>query len=219
MWNLQYFRNIDGHHASLNYAHYTFRKVEGMNRHVGYSRAALSGNYKNVSSLVFPSFICSKQRDVTIHFQSQIVWKYQLWSSTNISYEEIEWMERCCPSTFHPYFVFPGVAAVIQFTVLSIHRLWRFDDKQWFEMSEINDVMVNLPKWMIQVTHVLRGIYSLTWDCFFVGCFPLRTSLKLYLFLVLSSIAISGIWKDTNGDLEDRLKTIRFNVHSTASKY
>ena len=73
MWNLQYFRNIDGHHASLNYAHYTFRKVEGMNRHVGYSRAALSGNYKNVSSLVFPSFICSKQRDVTIHFQSQIV--------------------------------------------------------------------------------------------------------------------------------------------------
>ena len=77
MWNLQYFRNIDGHHASLNYAHYTFRKVEGMNRHVGYSRAALSGNYKNVSSLVFPSFICSKQRDVTIHFQSQIVRKYQ----------------------------------------------------------------------------------------------------------------------------------------------
>lgn len=64
----------------------------------------------------------------------------------NISYEEIDGMERCCPSTFHPYFVFPGVAAVIQFTVLSIHRLWRFDDKQWFEMSEINDVMVNLPK-------------------------------------------------------------------------
>ena len=219
MWNLQYFRNIDGHHASLNYAHYTFRRINKRNGRVGLSDGGPKRNYTDVYSLALSSFVCSKQRDVTIHLQSQIVWKYQLWSSTNISYEEIDGMERCCPSTFHPYFVFPGVAAVIQFTVLSIHRLWRFDDKQWFEMSEINDVMVNLPKWMIKVTHVLRGIYSLTWDCFFVGCFPLRTSLKLYLFLVLSSIAISGIWKDTNGDLEDRLKTIRFNVHSTASKY
>ena len=28
LWNLRYFKNIDGHHASLVYSHYTFRRAE-----------------------------------------------------------------------------------------------------------------------------------------------------------------------------------------------
>ena len=77
MWNLQYFRGIRGRHASLNYAHYTFRRINKRNGRVGLSDGAPKGNYTDVYSLALSSFVCSKQRDVTIHFQSQIVRKYQ----------------------------------------------------------------------------------------------------------------------------------------------
>ena len=77
MWNLQYFRGIRGRHASLNYAHYTFRRINKRNGRVGLSDGGPKRNYTDVYSLALSSFVCSKQRDVTIHFQSQIVRKYQ----------------------------------------------------------------------------------------------------------------------------------------------
>ena len=73
MWNLQFFRGIRGRHASLNYAHYTFRRINKRNGRVDLSDGGPKRNYTDVYSLALSSFVCSKQRDVTIHFQSQIV--------------------------------------------------------------------------------------------------------------------------------------------------